>query len=167
MPFEPRKCPTCGTKFIPNRPHQIYCQPSCQKSRYIPKPKKNRTPRKCVICGVEFSPKFKAHNQIYCDKHKGMKIKSKLKPKIEKICLMCKESFLSPSKTREFCKPSCNRRFRTFEKRIFNLFWDEEEKEQLKLLNELGEGYRFPEPHENLNAFYELGRPKKKREKNE
>lgn len=158
MPFEPRKCMACGAEFTPKIKNQRYCRLECRKSSYKPKPPRQFEPKNCAYCGKEFTP-LNYQRQIYCDKscaerkHRELNIQ----PKIEKICLMCQKTFLTPSRTREFCKPFCRERFRKLERRIFNLYWDKEEQKQLKLLKELGKDYRFPPPNENLNAFYELG----------
>lgn len=74
----------------------------------------------------------------------------------QKICVMCKKVFDAVSYRQKYCSRECGQNYRTLEKRIFNVFESKEVNEQIARLEELGEKYTFPAPHEQLNNFYKL-----------
>lgn len=161
MALAPKKCKSCGKIFLPRRRNHIYCKPSCNKKNYRSRPKAGQ-PRICRICGREFFPQLHATNQKFCSLHKNMKRKPTLKPKKEKTCLMCKKKFMTSRLTREFCGSDCRTLYGKLQKRIFNLYWDEERDSELEKLKRLGKDFRFSAPNLSLNFFYELEKTRKR-----
>lgn len=96
---------------------------------FPPKSKRPTSTKKCSQCEKEFKtwdprvkfcgPKCKNLKEIAQRKYAPSKIKRKNKRAEErkkiKICKLCKRFFSSATKTREFCKPACNK---TYHQRI-------------------------------------------------
>jgi len=119
--------------------------------------------RNCKNCGKKFTYDNKKHRN-YCTKkcrldyYRNKKVESRTKKPY--ICVWCHTEIDHKSK---FCGRLCDNTFHTVRRRIYSIFSFEREKAEIEIkkLEQLGNDYTFPPPHQDLNALYNLGDYKK------
>ena len=85
--------------------------------------------------------------------------KNRVNKSITNRCFWCRRKFGATSyPNKKFCSLKCGEKYRKIRDRVYNIFQFDYEtiNRELQKLEKMGNNYIFPNPHQDLNLFYEL-----------